>query len=119
VYLDLDTVVCGPLAPLCAYTGPFALLSVEGMANERRALGCNSSVMLWEDRSAVCGTVLEPLLRQVEVVATGGIVGSPPPLRVCTGSPRAIGSLTLRDAGALFRRLCPRVFRVVHRFDHW
>ncbi len=30
VFMDLDTVITGALDALCAYAGPFALLSVEG-----------------------------------------------------------------------------------------
>ncbi len=63
MYIDLDTVICGPLEPLCAYLGPFAVLSVADMANEHRTVGCNSSIMLWRDRSPVCDAILQPLLR--------------------------------------------------------
>ena len=48
LYLDLDTIVAGSLDEIAGYSGPFAALSVEGMANERRPTGLNSSVMCWE-----------------------------------------------------------------------
>lgn len=47
VYLDLDTVITGPLDDLLDYRGGFATLQTDGMANERRCGGINSSVMLW------------------------------------------------------------------------
>lgn len=48
LYLDLDTVITGCLEDIAAYSGPFAALSVAGMANERRPVGLNSSVMSWD-----------------------------------------------------------------------
>lgn len=48
LYLDLDTVITGSLDDLAGYSGPFAALSVEDMANERRPDGLNSSVMCWD-----------------------------------------------------------------------
>jgi hypothetical protein len=61
VYVDLDSVVLGPLDELAAFdttamlVGPaknipsslFGTLGTEGMVNERRAGGINSSVMCW------------------------------------------------------------------------
>ena len=49
LYVDLDTVFCGPLASLAA-AGPadgLALLATDGLANERRSGGYNSSIMQW------------------------------------------------------------------------
>ncbi|CAN0520901.1 unnamed protein product, partial [Ectocarpus sp. 8 AP-2014] len=48
VYMDLDTVIAGSLDEIAGYAGPFAVLSAEGMANERRPGGLNSSVMSWD-----------------------------------------------------------------------
>lgn len=48
LYLDLDTIIIGSLDEIGGYSGPFAALSVEGMANERRPIGLNSSLMCWE-----------------------------------------------------------------------
>lgn len=48
LYIDLDTVIAGSLEDIAGYSGPFAALSAEGMANERRPSGINSSVMSWE-----------------------------------------------------------------------
>jgi len=52
LYLDLDTVICGPLSALVARavaTGPggLALLGTDELENENRAGGYNSSVMAW------------------------------------------------------------------------
>ena len=55
-------VITGPLDALVSYTGPFCLLSVVGLANERRSAGYNSSVVLWECHSAVSATVIDTLL---------------------------------------------------------
>lgn len=52
LYIDLDTVIAGPLDDIAAFTGHFAALSATGMANERRPDGINSSVMSWD---AGCG----------------------------------------------------------------
>lgn len=40
--------IAGSLDNLAGYAGPFAALSAEGMANERRETGLNSSVMCWD-----------------------------------------------------------------------
>jgi len=49
LYFDLDTVLTGPLAPLAAYQGGFALLAAADFdAEEGNADGYNSSVMLWD-----------------------------------------------------------------------
>lgn len=48
LYIDLDTVISGPLDDIAAFSGPFAALSVAGMINERRSTGTNSSVMCWD-----------------------------------------------------------------------
>lgn len=48
LYIDLDTVIAGSLDDVADYSGPFAALSVAGMANERRCTGINSSVMSWD-----------------------------------------------------------------------
>ena len=48
LYVDLDTVVCGPLAGLAAYGGDsVALLGTDDLANENRNGGYNSSLMVW------------------------------------------------------------------------
>lgn len=47
VFVDLDTVVVGDMTPLLSYDGPFAVLGTDGMANEGRSGGFNSSLMLW------------------------------------------------------------------------
>ena len=49
LYLDLDTVIVGPLSPLLAYTGAFATLAAAYFqAEEGVADGFNSSAMLWD-----------------------------------------------------------------------
>ena len=49
LYLDLDTVIVGPLTPLLAYTGAFATLAAAYFqAEEGVADGFNSSAMLWD-----------------------------------------------------------------------
>ncbi|CAK0865317.1 unnamed protein product [Prorocentrum cordatum] len=48
LYLDLDQVIVGSLAPLVSYEGPFALLSTDGIACELAGGGYNSSVVSWE-----------------------------------------------------------------------
>lgn len=53
LYIDLDTVVADCLDDIAGYAGPFAVLSAEGMANERRPGGLNSSVMSWDASSEV------------------------------------------------------------------
>ena len=48
LYLDLDTVVCGPLAALAAFDGDgLGVLGTDDLANENRAGGYNSSVLQW------------------------------------------------------------------------
>ncbi|KAK7242445.1 hypothetical protein SO694_00159055 [Aureococcus anophagefferens] len=48
LYVDLDTVVCGPLAGLAAYGGDsVALLGTDDLANENRSGGYNSPLMVW------------------------------------------------------------------------
>lgn len=64
LYIDLDTVVSGPLDDLAGYRGPFAALSVEGMANERRPLGVNSSVMSWDTGGDKDVGVIHDLLQE-------------------------------------------------------
>ena len=56
MYFDLDSVVTGPLDVLAAYRGPFATLATDGMENERRVGGYNSSVMLWDGRDILGGS---------------------------------------------------------------
>ncbi|CAM9098666.1 unnamed protein product [Scytosiphon promiscuus] len=73
LYIDLDTVIVGSLEDVAGYTGPFAALSAEGMANERRQTGLNSSVMSWDagvkgDAGAV--RVVYGLLREAYSVVT-------------------------------------------------
>jgi hypothetical protein len=52
LYIDLDTVVVGSLdamlEKLCSRNSFFATLGTEGMVNERRSSGLNTSVMLWK-----------------------------------------------------------------------
>ena len=47
LYIDLDTVVVGALDELAGFDGAFGTLATDGMVNERRAGGYNSSVMMW------------------------------------------------------------------------
>lgn len=51
-YIDLDTVITGPLDPLLAFDGGFATLSTDDFANEGRTGGFNSSIMLWNTITA-------------------------------------------------------------------
>ncbi|CAM9838694.1 unnamed protein product [Discosporangium mesarthrocarpum] len=48
LYLDLDTIIVGSLGDIAGYTGRFGVLSAQGMDNENRDSGFNSSVMAWE-----------------------------------------------------------------------
>ena len=64
LYIDLDTVVTGSLEDIAGYSGPFATLSAQGMANERRPSGLNSSVMSWEAGSKTAPGVAYDLLRE-------------------------------------------------------
>lgn len=58
-YLDLDTIVVGPLDELFSYQGPFATLAADEWACERdNASGVNSSVMLWDGG---CAQALAPI----------------------------------------------------------
>ncbi len=68
VFLDLDTVICGSLECLLTFSGHFALLSTADFKNEQRAVGFNSSVMLWRCGSPVCDAVLGALLRHCPYV---------------------------------------------------
>lgn len=47
VYVDLDTVITGSLESLVSYRGHFATLTTDGLVNERRSGGYNSSIMMW------------------------------------------------------------------------
>ncbi|CAM9942893.1 unnamed protein product [Ectocarpus sp. 12 AP-2014] len=71
VYIDLDTVIADSLDDIAGYAGPFAVLSAEGMANERRPGGLNSSVMSWDAGSEV-NTVqpVHDLLKEAYAVVT-------------------------------------------------
>lgn len=48
LFLDLDQVIVGSLAPIAAYAGPFAVLATDGIACELAGGGYNSSVISWE-----------------------------------------------------------------------
>lgn len=48
LFMDLDQVIVGDLAQFWAYSGPFAVLSTDGIACELARGGYNSSVMAWE-----------------------------------------------------------------------
>lgn len=78
LYLDLDTVITGSLDDLAGYSGPFAALSVEEMANERRPTGLNSSVMCWDaGREAPAVQPVHDLLKDAyEVVSFNSIYSS-------------------------------------------
>eukprot|EP00939_MAST-03C_sp_MAST-3C-sp1_P000789 g789.t1 len=47
LYIDLDTILVGPLDPVLDFRGRFATLSTDNFLNEGRVGGLNSSVMLW------------------------------------------------------------------------
>jgi hypothetical protein len=47
MYIDLDTVIVGTLDEIASFQGEFGTLSTDGMVNERREGGLNSSVMMW------------------------------------------------------------------------
>jgi hypothetical protein len=47
LYIDLDTVITGSLNDIASYDGAFATLSTDGMANEKRREGYNSSIVIW------------------------------------------------------------------------
>lgn len=47
MYIDLDTVICGPIDCCAKYTGVFATLSTRDFNSEGRNDGYNSSVILW------------------------------------------------------------------------
>lgn len=71
LYIDLDTVVVGPLDDIAAYSGPFAALSVAEMANEHRFDGINSSLMSWDaDSAESLGSVYELLVKEHGVVSS-------------------------------------------------
>ena len=55
LYIDLDTVVVGALDELATFGGAFGTLATDGMVNERRAGGYNSSVMMWTAGEFVMG----------------------------------------------------------------
>lgn len=47
-YLDLDTVILGPLGGILrGFSQPLGLLSTDTMANEGRKGGYNSSIIIW------------------------------------------------------------------------
>ena len=56
LYIDLDTVITGSLADIASYDGPFATLSTNEMANEKRNEGYNSSIVIWN--ASVIGTFI-------------------------------------------------------------
>jgi tetratricopeptide (TPR) repeat protein len=62
MYIDLDTVITGPLdLALAGYKGTFATMSTDGMLNEQRSDGYNSSVMLWDADEGSCNLIYEVL----------------------------------------------------------
>ncbi|CAK4075065.1 unnamed protein product [Aphanomyces euteiches] len=52
LYLDLDSVITGSLDDFAKYSGSFAILKTDGMQNERRSQGVNSSIMMWNSSAA-------------------------------------------------------------------
>lgn len=91
LYLDLDTVLSGSLDDIAGYSGSFAALSVEGMSNERRPTGLNSSVMSWDaGREATTVQAVHGLLKEAyKVVSATATTG-------CTGS---LGKCWTQDSG--------------------
>ena len=97
IYFDLDSVVTGPLDALAAYRGPFATLATDGMENERRDGGFNSSVMLWDGRCTAPGS-------------TDG-----------DGDGGGGGGMALR-CGRIHSLLVSHfktISQVIYKFDHW
>lgn len=79
--------IAGSLDDLAGYCGPFAALSVEGMANERRPAGLNSSVMCWDaDREAPSVRAIHDLLEDAYEVVSW--VELSPNQRACLGLTR-------------------------------
>jgi hypothetical protein len=70
LYIDLDSVITGPLQPLldAAEFVPFATLGTENMMNERRGGGLNTSVMAWHScpELAAVQTLLDAGFGKVE-----------------------------------------------------
>lgn len=83
LYLDLDTVVVGSLGDVAGYSGTFAALSVEGMANELRPTGLNSSVMSWDaSREAPTVRAVHGLLKEAYAVVSAAAT-TPKSHRLC------------------------------------
>lgn len=70
MYIDLDTVIADSLDDIAGYAGPFAVLSAEGMANERRPGGLNSSVMSWDAGSEMDTVHVHDLLKEAYAVVS-------------------------------------------------
>jgi len=67
VYIDLDTVVTGPLEPLmAAYRGAFGLLGTDDIHCELAKGGYNSSVIIWTGQASLrpISTALTPAVRR-------------------------------------------------------
>lgn len=98
LYLDLDTVLVGSLAPLRTYEGRFATLSTAGFdAEEGFVDGYNTSVILWDASDAAAQSASN---------AGGG--------KSAGGGGAGAGSLT-----SLHDCLRAEVFECLMRWDHW
>jgi hypothetical protein len=67
-YIDLDTVITGSLDEIVGFQGRFGALSPDGMANERRQEGINSSVLAWSAGDPVCCTIFSYLTLAINAV---------------------------------------------------
>lgn len=72
VYVDLDTVIVRDVSELLLgdFGSGLALLSTDGMANEQRKQGFNSSIMVWgvKHAPALAETIYEPLKQHINAV---------------------------------------------------
>ena len=69
MYIDLDTVITGPLDDaLAGYCGTFSTLATDGMLNERRTGGYNSSVMMWDADDGSCASIYDTLAAHYDTV---------------------------------------------------
>ena len=66
LYVDLDTVVTGPLDDLCRCSTRFAILSTKNLDNEGKDFsnGLNSSLVLWNAEDEEIGAVVHDQLRE-------------------------------------------------------
>lgn len=101
LYIDLDTVISGPLDDIAAFSGPFAALSVAGMGNECRSAGINSSVMSWDaagdGQSVTVGAIYE-LLHDAYTTVSDGHVAFIDVLKRCVGRRGVPSPVTRREA---------------------